>query len=118
MDKPRGRYAACSPFAFSTSTRARAAGSRSVRSGTHWTSAPYISYAYREAGTNPLALEPPPFRTSTHRRPHLAHVAAVILAWFDFSPPIVTTVSVPRPISRARAYSILRTLLPPNPAPV
>ena len=52
--------------------------------------------------------------TSTHFRPATAAAAATWRVWFDWTPPIDTSVSQPCASASATRYSSLRVLFPPN----
>ncbi len=49
--------------------------------------------------------------------PILAAVAATMRVWFDWTPPIETSVSAPDAIASGTMYSSLRSLLPPKARP-
>ena len=44
-------------------------------------------------------------------------VAATMRVWFDWTPPIETSVSAPEAIASGTMYSSLRSLFPPNARP-
>ena len=55
--------------------------------------------------------------TSTHFRPATPAAAATWRVWFDWTPPIETSVSQPWASASATRYSSLRALLPPKARP-
>ena len=55
--------------------------------------------------------------TRTHFRPATAAAAATWRVWFDWTPPIETSVSQPCASASATRYSSLRVLLPPKARP-
>src|SRR6266508_3519578 len=57
------------------------------------------------------------FPAYTHFRPATAADAATWRVWFDWTPPIETSVSHPCASASATTYSSLRVLLPPKARP-
>lgn len=55
--------------------------------------------------------------TSRHASPSFAATAATCRVWFDWTPPIDTSVSAPEASTSGTMYSSLRILLPPKARP-
>jgi hypothetical protein len=56
--------------------------------------------------------------TVTQRMPRCAATAATCRVWFDWMPPMVTSVSQPCASASGIRYSSLRVLLPPKARPL